>query len=95
MKITEETVRYVAALAKLKVNEDEKEQAAKDLNRILEYIETMNGLDTDGVEPMSHVLPVKNVFREDEVVNEDQRTELLKNAPKQIDGSFAVPKTVE
>lgn len=95
MKITEETVRYVAALAKLKMDENEKEQAAKDLNRILEYIETMNGLDTEGVEPMSHVLPVNNVFREDEVVNEDQRTELLKNAPRQIGGSFAVPKTVE
>lgn len=95
MKITEETVRYVAALAKLKMDENEKEQAAKDLNRILEYIETMNGLDTEGIEPMSHVLPVKNVFREDEVVNEDQRTELLKNAPRQFGGSFAVPKTVE
>ncbi|MBP1757031.1 MAG: Aspartyl-tRNA(Asn) amidotransferase subunit - Glutamyl-tRNA(Gln) amidotransferase subunit [Firmicutes bacterium] len=95
MKITEETISYVAALAKLRVSEDEKEQVAKDLDHILEYIETMNKLDTEGVEPMSHVLPVKNVFREDEVVNENQREELLKNAPKRIEGSFAVPKTVE
>lgn len=95
MKITQETVQYVAALAKLSVSEEEQQKIAVDLDRILDYIETMNELDTEGVEPMSHVLPVKNVFREDVVVNEDNRTELLKNAPKQKDGSFAVPKTVE
>jgi aspartyl-tRNA(Asn)/glutamyl-tRNA(Gln) amidotransferase subunit C len=95
MKITQETVQYVAAQAKLSVSEEEQQKIAVDLDRILDYIETMNELDTEGVEPMSHVLPVKNVFREDVVVNEDNRTELLKNAPKQKDGSFAVPKTVE
>ncbi len=95
MRIKEEAVEYVAALAKLKVTEKEKEKIALDLERILEYIETMNGLDTEGVEPMSHVLPMKNVFREDEVVNQDNRDELLKNAPRRISDSFAVPKTVE
>jgi aspartyl-tRNA(Asn)/glutamyl-tRNA(Gln) amidotransferase subunit C len=100
MTITEETVKYVAALAKLKITDEENindvtENVAQDLKRILEYIETMNELDTEGVEPMSHVLPVKNVFREDEVINTDNREELLKNAPRQIAGSFAVPKTVE
>lgn len=95
MKITQETVQYVAALAKLNVSDEEKQKVAADLNRILEYIETMNGLDTEGVEAMSHVLPVKNVFREDIVINGDNRTELLENAPKQKDGCFAVPKTVE
>ncbi len=95
MRITEETVEYVAALAKLKVTEKEKEKVALDLERILEYIETMNELDTEGVEPMSHVLPMKNVFREDEVVNQDNREELLKNAPQRIADSFTVPKTVE
>jgi aspartyl-tRNA(Asn)/glutamyl-tRNA(Gln) amidotransferase subunit C len=95
MKITDETINYVAALAKLTVSEDEKDKVAKDLNHILEYIETMNGLDTEGVEPMSHILPVKNVFREDVVINQNNRDELIKNAPKQMNGSFAVPKTVE
>ena len=95
MTINEETVRYVAALAKLTVSEEEKQEVAKDLKNILDYIETMNGLDTDGVEPMSHVLPIKNVFREDEVTNGDQREVLLANAPKRIGDSFAVPKTVE
>ena len=95
MKITEETVQYVAALAKLTISEEEKEKAARDLDHILEYIENMNGLDTEGIEPMSHVLPLQNVFREDVVTNQNQREELLKNAPKSVDGSFAVPKTVE
>ena len=95
MKITEETVQYVASLAKLSVSDEEKQKVAKELDRILDYIETMNGLDTDGVEPMSHVLPVKNVFREDVVTNKDNRDELLKNAPKKKSGSFVVPKTVE
>jgi aspartyl-tRNA(Asn)/glutamyl-tRNA(Gln) amidotransferase subunit C len=95
MKITEQTLQYTAALAKLAVSEDEKHKVADDLERILDYIETMNGLDTDGVEPMSHVLPIYNVFREDEVTNTDNREQILENAPKQKDGSFAVPKTVE
>jgi len=95
MKITEETIQYVAALAKLTVSEEEKKKVAKDLDNILDYIASMNELDTDGVEPMSHVLPVKNVFREDVVTNGDDREQLIKNAPKKKDGCFAVPKTVE
>lgn len=95
MKITEETVQYVAALAKLTVSEEEKQKVAKELDHILDYIETMNGLDTEGIEPMSHVLPVKNVFREDVVINQNNREELIKNAPKKKDGCFVVPKTVE
>ena len=73
MRIDEKTVDYVAALAKLSVSVEEKAGVAKELDRILEYIETMNGLDTEGVEPMSHVLPVSNVFREDVVFNQDDR----------------------
>jgi aspartyl-tRNA(Asn)/glutamyl-tRNA(Gln) amidotransferase subunit C len=95
MKITQETVQYVAALAKLTVSEEEKQSVAKELDQILDYIETMNELDTENIEPMSHVLPVKNVFREDMVVNQDDRDQLVKNAPMSKDGCFVVPKTVE
>lgn len=95
MKITKETVQYAAALAKLEVSEDGIEKTAKDLERILEYISTMNELNTDEVEPMSHVLPLYNVFHEDVVVNTDVREELILNAPKEKDGGFVVPKTVE
>lgn len=95
MKITEQILDYTAALAKLTVSEDEKQKTAYDLERILDYIETMNGLDTEGIEPMSHVLPISNVFREDYVTNTDNREQILANAPKRKEGSFAVPKTVE
>lgn len=95
MTITEETIKYVAALTKLDISEEEKGKLAKELDHILEYMESMNGLDTEGVEPMSHVLPMKNVFREDIVENMEERELLLSNAPLQKEGSFVVPKTVE
>ena len=59
------------------------------------YIDTLNELDTSGVEPMSHVFPVNNVFREDVVTNEDDREEILANAPEAKDGAFVVPKTFD
>ena len=62
---------------------------------MLDYVDKLNELDTDGVEPMSHVFPVNNVFREDIVTNGDDREEILKNAPERKDGAFVVPKTVE
>ena len=95
MQITEQTIEYVSALAKLSLSEEEKERAKKDLGDILGYMETMNELDTEGIEPMSHAFPIKNVFREDIVKNEDDRESLLANAPQQKDGCFVVPKTVE
>ena len=95
MTITDETITYVAALAKLSLTEAEREKAREDLSNILGYIDTMNELETDGVSPMSHVLSLRNVFREDVVTNEDARKSLLANAPAEKDGMFLVPKTVE
>ncbi|MDO4942330.1 MAG: Asp-tRNA(Asn)/Glu-tRNA(Gln) amidotransferase subunit GatC [Lachnospiraceae bacterium] len=93
--ITDETIDYVGILAKLELSDEEKEQAKKDMANMLDYIDMLNELDTDGVEPMSHVFPVHNVFREDVVVNGDTRDKILKNAPEKKDGSFMVPKTVD
>lgn len=62
---------------------------------MLNYIDKLNELDTEGVEPMSHVFPVNNVFREDVVTNGDDRDNILKNAPEEKDGMFNVPKTFE
>lgn len=95
MKITDETIQYVAALAKLELSDEEAQSAKKDLESILNYMDTMNELDTELIEPMSHAFPMVNVFREDEVVNKEDRDNLLKNAPVQKDGCFVVPKTVE
>jgi len=93
--ISDETIEYVSILAKLELSEEEKEQAKNDMGRMLDYIDKLNELETDGVEPMSHVFPVNNVFREDIVTNVDDRDNIIANAPADKDGCFKVPKTVE
>lgn len=93
--ITDETIDYVGILAKLELSPEEKERAKKDMAEMLDYIDQLNELDTSGVEPMSHVFPVQNVFREDEVRNGDQREKVLSNAPEEHEGQFVVPRTVE
>jgi aspartyl/glutamyl-tRNA(asn/gln) amidotransferase, C subunit len=94
-QITDETIEYVGILAKLELDEAEKEAAKKDMGRMLDYIEKLNELDTAGVEPMSHVFPVQNVFREDIVTNGDESEKTLRNAPEEKDNMFVVPKTFE
>ncbi|MCI9464665.1 MAG: Asp-tRNA(Asn)/Glu-tRNA(Gln) amidotransferase subunit GatC [Lachnospiraceae bacterium] len=91
--IDDETIEYVAILAKLELTDEERAQAGKDMGRMLDYIDKLAELDTDGVEPMSHIFPVQNVFREDEVKNSDIREQLLANAPQQKEGMFVVPRT--
>ena len=93
--ISDETIEYVGILAKLELSEEEKEQAKTDMANMLDYIDTLNELDTEGVEQMSHVFPINNVFREDVVTNGDDREEFLSNAPESKDGAFVVPKTFD
>ena len=92
--ISDETIEYVGILAKLELNEEEKERAKKDMGEMLDYIDKLNELDTAGIEPMSHVFPVQNVFREDVVTNGDGSEETLRNAPEEKDGGFKVPKKI-
>ena len=93
--ISDETIEYVGILAKLEISGEEKEQAKRDMGSMLDYIDKLNELDTSGVEPMSHVFPVNNVFREDVVTNGDEHEKILANAPEEKDQSFKVPRTVE
>ena len=93
--ISDETIEYVGILAKLELSDEEKEAAKSDMGRMLDYIDKLNALDTNGVEPMSHVFPVHNVFREDVVTNGDDRDNMLAIAPEERDGQYQVPKTVE
>ncbi len=93
-KIDDATIEYVGILAKLELSDEEKEESKKDLERMLDYVDELNELDTSGVEPMSHVFPVNNVFREDVVTNGDGSVDTLKNAPESKDGGFVVPKTI-
>ncbi len=93
--LSDETIEYVGILAKLDLSDEEREQAKKDMGRMLDYIDKLGELDTEGIEPMSHVFPVQNVFREDEVTNGDDSASLLKNAPGKKDNMFLVPRTFE
>ena len=95
MKITTEMVDYISELSRLKLPEEEKEKMTGELEQILAYMDTLNALDTSGVEPMSHVFPVKNVLREDEVAPSFDRAELLRNAPATDGEAFLVPRAVE
>lgn len=92
--ISDETIEYVGILAKLELSEDEKEQAKKDMGSMLDYIDKLNELDTTGIEPMSHVFDVKNVFREDVVKNGDDSENMLKNAPEVKNQGYVVPMTI-
>ena len=95
MEITDKLVAYVAELAHLKLDGEQRAQAAADLARMIGYVDKLSELDTEGVETMSHAVPVTNVFREDEVRDSMDRELVLANAPAAKDGCFLVPKTVE
>ena len=92
---TDETIEYVGILAKLELSDEEKEQAKMDMGSMLDYIDKLNELDTSSVQPMSHVFPVNNVFREDIITNGDEREQILANAPEEKACAFAVPTTYD
>lgn len=91
--IDDAAIDYVEILAKLELSEEEREAAKRDMGRMLDYIDQLSELDTSGAEPMSHVLPARNVFREDVVTNGDGRADALSNAPECRGDMFAVLKT--
>ena len=82
-------MEYLEILSQISLTEEEKQETAGELKKILAYMEKLEELDTDGVEPMSHVFPVQNVFREDIVEREDQREALLENAPQKKRGAVS------
>jgi aspartyl-tRNA(Asn)/glutamyl-tRNA(Gln) amidotransferase subunit C len=88
-------IEKVARLARLKLTEEEKATFGNQLEQILNYMEQLNGLDTTGVEPTSHAIPISNVFKEDEVKPSLPRKEVLLIAPDEEDGHFKVPKIIE
>ena len=90
-----ELVDYIAGLSRLELEAGEKQAMTAELERIIAYMDVLNRLDTAGVEPMSHVFPVKNVLREDEVEPSQDRAGLLAGSPAGDREAFLVPKTVE
>jgi aspartyl-tRNA(Asn)/glutamyl-tRNA(Gln) amidotransferase subunit C len=94
-RITLAQVEHVARLARLDLAPDEKERMRGQLNAILGYVEQLRRVDTAGIEPTAHVLPLVNVFREDEVRPSYPVAAMLANAPEPEDEQFRVPRILE
>ncbi|MCK9227680.1 MAG: Asp-tRNA(Asn)/Glu-tRNA(Gln) amidotransferase subunit GatC [Syntrophorhabdaceae bacterium] len=95
MKITKETVEYVAHLARLELSPDEVEAYTGQIDKVLEYMESLNSLNTDNVEPTNHPVPVACVMREDAVKPSFTAEESVGNAPRRVDTFFRVPPIME
>ena len=94
MSVTIKDVEHVAALARLSFNDQDKVELTEHLNQVLAYMEQLNRLDTSNVEPLSHVIELMNVFREDIVQPSTPREEVLKNAPAANEQFFKVPRGI-
>jgi aspartyl-tRNA(Asn)/glutamyl-tRNA(Gln) amidotransferase subunit C len=95
MKIDKELVERIAHLARLEFNDDQKQKIESDLNRILDFMDSLNELDTESVEPLVYLSEEVNVLRKDEVKQEVSHADALKNAPKKDSDYFRVPKVIE
>ena len=95
MKLNRKDVEHVALLSRLELSDTELDKFTGQLDAILEYIDVLNQVDTSAVEPMAHVLEIRNVMRADEVQPSLPREAALQNAPDAEDGFFKVPKIVE
>jgi aspartyl-tRNA(Asn)/glutamyl-tRNA(Gln) amidotransferase subunit C len=95
MAVTKKDVEHIAKLAKLKFDENEKEKLQGELNKILEYIDKLNELELDPVEPLENINETENVFREDVAEVCLTKEEALKNAPAKTENFFRVPKVLE
>jgi len=95
MKISKEEIEHIAMLARLSLTEEEKELFGVQLSSILDYMETLNELDTEHIEPTSHVLSLFNVMREDKPRDSIPREDALSNAPDRTEKFYRVPKIIE
>ena len=94
-RISAEDVRHVARLARLALSEDELQRMRAEMSAILDYMDKLRSLDTKGVEPTSHSIPLSNVMREDEPVPSSPRDDMLANAPDRDGDTFRVPRIIE
>ncbi len=94
MKITKDEVMHVANLARLDMDEASIDKFAGQIGTILEYVDVLNRVDTQGVTPTSHAISLTNVFREDREKKALERDKALANAPQKEDGNFVVPKII-
>ncbi len=95
MKISEQDIKTVASLSRLRIREEEADDVIFQLNKILTYVENLQAIDTTNIEPTTYALPMQNVFREDKVKPSLARELALSNAPLKEDGYFKVPRVLE
>ncbi len=95
MKVTEETVKHVAELARLNLNDKELKKMSEEMTAIITYFRKLDEPDTENVQPKEHVIPIYNVFRSDEAEPSFDREKILMNAPLKEDGAVKVPRIVE
>lgn len=94
-QLTRADIDKVAYLSRLELSEDEKDKLTGHINRLLENFGELQKVDTEGIEPTSHTIPVFNVFRKDEVVTSLSTEDVLANGPQVADDCFVVPRVVE
>lgn len=92
--IGKEEVEYLGKLIRIELKEEEKENLVKEIGKIIEYVSKLNQVNTENVEPTYHVIPVKNVFREDIPEESISKEEILKNAPDKDNNFFKVPRII-
>ena len=95
MKIAPEVVSHIARLSRISLSDEEKKLFTEQLNEILTYMDKLNQLNTENVEPTSHVIPLKNVLREDKISPSLSLEKMFVNAPDKHRGYFKVPKIIE
>lgn len=95
MVITTKDVEYVLGLSRLELATEEKEKFTSQLDSILKYMEQLERISTEEVNPTSHVMPMKNVYREDEVKQFEGLDKIMANAPKSEEGFYSVPRILE
>ena len=95
MSLDKETIKNIANLARIKVPDDNLDHLTKELSSIMDWVEQLNGVNTDGVEPLASVIDVTLPLREDKITDGDCRNKILANGPEVEDGYFAVPKVIE
>ena len=95
MSVDDATVRRIAHLARIKVEDDEVAHLKGEINAILAWVEQLQAVDVDGVEPMTSVTPMKMKMREDKVTDGEIVDQVIKNAPMSDDGFYLVPKVIE
>ena len=92
--IDEKMLDHLGVLSKLELKEEERKKTCEDISDMLQYVDKLNELDTEGVDPLVQIIPMENVFRQDIISNKNEKDKMLANAPQKKDGQYVVPRTI-